>query len=153
MTFCNAESTSRSLEPCPVATFTFKCDKKRFLQSTWYIASAAWRSLTAPSTRILTCSAQSSFLALHVSKIVSLVVAVLSLAWIARNGYAGLQRDGFFLSFSRLHFSPQNKQCYVKRNSVLLSTNESCHVFGGMYDDVVLVRLRLWCRVTSWLDV
>ena len=103
-----------------MAALTFLFPMNLDLQSAWYLASAACRSLTAPCILNLASPPHLSFLSLHFWRRISFTLSpVLALStW--RNRYAFLQRPGFLAGFSTLHWSPQNRQLLMNENSELL---------------------------------
>ena len=97
---------------------TDRGDMNFTLQLSWYMASAACRSLTADSTRILTLWLSSSF---RISQIlrVDCLTDGRSPRSAVRQRNAGLHLFGFFESLSTTQGSPQNRQCSLKLNDVI----------------------------------
>ena len=97
---------------------TFWGDMKFNLQSSWYLASAACKSLTAPCTGTRISSAHLSPRVWHTLRIPCLKSVCSSP--IVLHKYALRQRAGCLGSLFTLHVSPQNKQCFWKSKSGIL---------------------------------
>jgi len=84
--------------------------KNLHLQSTWYLMSAACKSVRTPASRTWISSACLFLIMLHTSKIASFRPL---LPWVSPclQTYAARHRLGFLGSLSVSHFSPQKRQC------------------------------------------